>query len=83
MQFFYYFGNNAYKSCHSRDGGNPEFINSTGFRVALCLPGMTKSNCDTVSQARAFEQFRNGALRNCKQAMIRTLRLNYKFEPSK
>jgi len=44
-------------SSHSREGGNPELINTTRFRIALRLPGTgdlkgydKKSNCDTVSK---------------------------------
>ncbi len=45
------FGNGIlrFTSGHSREGGNPERFNPPGFRVALRLPGMTKTGIETLS----------------------------------
>ncbi len=45
------FGNGIlrFTSGHSREGGNPERFNPPGFRVALRLPGMTKTKMATLS----------------------------------
>ena len=40
------------KSGHSREGGNPELFNISGFRIALRLSGMTKVGITTKSLCR-------------------------------